>query len=62
VLRGNWANTPNGEAIGPRDEWGQMAGVVTVPEGAGFIVPLLNGISHRSEDDATCTTTWWSSG
>jgi hypothetical protein len=36
---------------GPRDEWVQMAGVVTVPEGAGFMVPLLNATGQRSEDD-----------
>ncbi len=40
------------DAVGPRDEWVQMAGVVTVPEGAGFIVPLLNASGQRSEDDA----------
>lgn len=40
-------------AIGPGDEWLQMAGVVRVPEGVGFIVALLSGTGQRSEDDAT---------
>ncbi len=39
------------DATGPRDEWVQMAGVVTVPAGAGFLVPLLNANGQLSADD-----------
>jgi len=61
-IRVRWQNPENGwhaqqldvmiDATGPLDEWVQMAGVVTVPEGAGFIVPLLNASGQRSEEDA----------
>ncbi|MFW5867157.1 MAG: hypothetical protein ACOCX2_05035 [Armatimonadota bacterium] len=46
------------DATGPRDEWVQMAGVVTVPEGTGFMVPLLNASGQRSADD----TVWCDDG
>ena len=39
------------DAAGPRDEWVQMAGVVTVPEGVGYIVPLLGANGQLSPDD-----------
>lgn len=61
VIRVRWQNPENGwhaqhldvmiDSQGPRGEWAQMAGVVTVPEGAGFIVPLLNAAGQRSADD-----------
>ncbi|MGI5816633.1 MAG: hypothetical protein ACOX9R_00900 [Armatimonadota bacterium] len=41
------------DAIGPGDQWVQMVGVVTVPEGAGFIVPLLSVHGQRGADDVT---------
>jgi hypothetical protein len=40
------------DAAGPREEWVQIAGVVTPPEGAGFLVPLLNASGQTSMDDA----------
>ncbi|MEA3404086.1 MAG: hypothetical protein U9R79_22845 [Armatimonadota bacterium] len=43
------------DTTGPRDEWAQMVGVVTVPEGAGFMVPLLNASGQRSAADVI----WW---
>ncbi len=39
------------DADGPREEWAQMAGVVTVPESAGYLVPLLNSQGQLSADD-----------
>ncbi|MGM0493545.1 MAG: hypothetical protein ACQER1_11375, partial [Armatimonadota bacterium] len=36
---------------GETGEWVQMAGVVTVPEGVGFMVPLLNASGGRTADD-----------
>jgi hypothetical protein len=39
----------------PRDEWGQVAGIVTVPEGAGKLVVLLQAAGQRSEQDVI----WW---
>jgi hypothetical protein len=39
------------DANGAAGEWAQMAGTVTVPDGAGFIVPLLNAAGQRAESD-----------
>ncbi|MGD9495653.1 MAG: hypothetical protein AB7Y46_05020 [Armatimonadota bacterium] len=37
------------------DDWQQLAGIVTVPEGAGKLVVLLQAEGQRSEDDVI----WW---
>ena len=39
------------DAGGPDDDWSQLAGVVTVPVGAGYIVPLLSATGQRSSED-----------
>jgi hypothetical protein len=61
-IRVRWQDPDNGwhvphldvmiDASGAAGEWAQMAGVVTVPEGAGFMVPLLNASGQTSMDDA----------
>ncbi len=39
----------------PAGEWGQMAGMVTVPDGAGRLIVLLQASGQRSEQDVI----WW---
>jgi len=39
----------------PADEWGRVAGMVTVPDGAGKLIVLLGASGQRSEDDVI----WW---
>ncbi len=39
----------------PAEEWGRMAGLVTVPDGAGKLIVLLQASGQRSEDDVI----WW---
>jgi hypothetical protein len=36
---------------GPRDRWGELFGVVEVPEGVGKLVILLGAAGHTSPDD-----------
>lgn len=40
------------DAAGPRGEWNQVAGVVTVPEGAARLVLLLLASGQQSDNDA----------
>ncbi len=39
------------DGSGEPGEWVQMGGVVTVPEGAGFMVPLLGASGQQTQDD-----------
>lgn len=55
---GKWHAVQLDKVLGttaPRDEWGQVAGIVTVPEGAGKLVVLLQAAGQRSEQDVI----WW---